>query len=137
MVAFENFDLLVSSPNGKDTMHETVEIGIQTIPSQEEETDKPLIVEEFEEPNSSSQRKRRRITFAAKNNELAPYPKKLSMSTTLLDVNDERRKLNVANITSVALLMDLVANLRILRNSTNTNVGRLELRSRKSYIYRK
>jgi hypothetical protein len=47
MVAFENFDLLVSSPKAKDTMHETVEIGIQNIPSQEEETDQPLIVEEF------------------------------------------------------------------------------------------
>ena len=32
MVAFDNFDLFVSTPNGKDTMHETVEIGIQTIP---------------------------------------------------------------------------------------------------------
>lgn len=44
--------------------------------------------------------------MAAKNDELAPYPKKLSMSTTLLDVNDERRRVNVATITSVALLMD-------------------------------
>ncbi|EFX63975.1 hypothetical protein DAPPUDRAFT_118651 [Daphnia pulex] len=76
----------------EDAMHETVEIGIQSIPSQEDETDQPLIDEEFEEPNTSSQRKRRRRTFAAINDELAPYPKKPSMSTTLLDFNDERRK---------------------------------------------
>jgi hypothetical protein len=60
----------------EDAMHETVEIGIQSIPSQEDETDQPLIDEEFEEPNTSSQRKRRRRTFAAINDELAPYKKK-------------------------------------------------------------
>lgn len=70
MVAFDNFDLFVNTPSGKDTLHETVEIGIQTIPSQEDESDQPLIDEEFEEPNTSSQRKRRRRTFAAINDEL-------------------------------------------------------------------
>lgn len=85
-------------------MHETVEIGIQSIPSQEDETDQPLIDEEFEEPNTSSQRKRRRRKFAAINDEIAPYPKKPSMSTTLLDFNDERRKVNGAIIKSAALM---------------------------------
>ncbi|KAI9555925.1 hypothetical protein GHT06_018462 [Daphnia sinensis] len=85
-------------------MNETVKIEIQTIPSQEEETNQSLTDDEFDEPNTTSQRQRRRRAFAATNDELAPYPKKLSMSTILMDVNDERRKMNVDTIKSAALM---------------------------------
>ena len=106
MVAFDNFDLFVSTPNGKDTMHETVEIGIQTIPAslEEQEIDQPLFEDEFEEPSTTAIRKRRRRAFEAKDDEIAPYPKKVTMSTTLLDLEDERRKVNAATIESAALM---------------------------------
>ena len=82
----------MSVPQTAKTLHETVQIGIQTIP-EVEETERPLSEDEFEGASATGQNKRRRRTFAAIDDELAPYNKKATRTTTLMDLQDERRKL--------------------------------------------
>ena len=99
MLGYDNFDLFVNTLSGKDTLHDTVSIAIQEIPS-EGEADAIPSEEEYEEPIISSEtRKRRRRAFIARDIEIAPYHKKPTMSkTTLLELEDERRQLNPKTI---------------------------------------
>ncbi len=106
MVAHDNFDLFVSTLNGKDTLHDTVSIAIQNIPDKEEETDRVLSEPEYEDTISGT-RKRRRRTFVARDIDIAPYHKKPSMSDTMLALEDERRQLKQETI-KPAKKMDLL-----------------------------
>ncbi len=73
MFAYDNINLFVSTPDGKDAIHKTVEIGILIIPfgivpkGRKRST---LSEDEFEEPNSAGQ---------LKDDEIAPYPKELTI----------------------------------------------------------
>jgi len=106
MVAHDNFDLFVSTLNGKDTLHDTVSIAIQNIPDKEEETDRVLSEPEYEDTISGT-RKRRRRTFVARDIDIAPYHKKPSMSDTMFALEDERRQLKQETI-KPAKKMDLL-----------------------------
>lgn len=61
-MVFDNFDLFLSTSNGKDTMHKAVEIGIQTIPGslKDQESVQPLFDDKFEEPITTAYKEKER-----------------------------------------------------------------------------
>lgn len=98
MVGFDNFDLFVSTTSGKDTLHDTVGIVIQDIPAE----DVVLSESECDEYNVATEpRKRRRKTYIARDTDIAPYHKHPKMySETILELEDDRRKLDPDTILS-------------------------------------
>ncbi|XP_028982536.1 uncharacterized protein LOC114841645, partial [Diachasma alloeum] len=101
-VAYDNFDRFVETPNGKDTLHDTVGIIFQFDESTLKESEAPTPFRsesEDETENSDPNIQRKRRTFDAIIPDVEPYLRKPRMVHTRLPVDSQERNMNPKRLT--------------------------------------
>ena len=89
-LAFDNYDRYIETLSGKGTLHDTVGIAYQLMPSVDGETSTSQV--DVASPTCKSRKKRRRA-YEVNEESIQPYHKKPKMLTsTFVPMNDVRRK---------------------------------------------
>jgi len=112
-VAFDNFDRFCATLTGTDTLHDTVGIVYQNVPSITQLVTSDARQEEEWTISTATTRTKRRRSFEPTNFEITPYRKCIKLVTESLVDLDDGRRLIIATEFEAAKLLDFVWLLHI------------------------
>lgn len=107
-VAFDNFDLFVETLTGKNTLHDTVGIGMQDIPDNDEDLFNEQDETEGYEEDDIVPPKRRRRTYDVINETMEPYHKKTKILTESMVALEDQRRALIPGSLQTARKLDLI-----------------------------